>query len=359
MLSPDVDLADLDARHWAGWWDLLVPPQVLARPPWALVVLDGQVPVHVIVSGLGARAVPAGAPGALDPKGLAALAETLGVAAVLAIERRVLGELSRTIESSLAFDQDPLEQGLVALRAVKQYASRGIWTHPPLLDVVPAPAFEPIQRTFDRLVPDDTALLAYVLADDRTHVHASIIAVKQRGDITRIATHRSLADVIDETHFARAWGRDGGKAMKQLLSLVETRYAKPSIAIVLERAAWLRIMTGPTDQLARELDGKHVVIDPAPAWLLGLLGGAAVAAVASRAMSTLAGFLPRRTRDAASALAGRAKDAMMESGTHPFALLGFDPLELWARLRVFYASSGARPGPGRAPSRNAPPSSRS
>ena len=27
---------------------------------------------------------------------------------------------------------------------------------------------------------------------------------------------------------------------------------------------------------------------------------------------------------------------MMDSGAHPFAMLGFDPLELWARLKQYY-----------------------
>ena len=26
MLSPDVELVDLDGRHWANWWSLLWPP---------------------------------------------------------------------------------------------------------------------------------------------------------------------------------------------------------------------------------------------------------------------------------------------------------------------------------------------
>ena len=27
---------------------------------------------------------------------------------------------------------------------------------------------------------------------------------------------------------------------------------------------------------------------------------------------------------------------MMDSGAHPFAMLGFDPLELWSRLKQYY-----------------------
>ncbi len=29
-------------------------------------------------------------------------------------------------------------------------------------------------------------------------------------------------------------------------------------------------------------------------------------------------------------------DAIKESGAHPFALLGFDPIELWSRLKHYY-----------------------
>jgi hypothetical protein len=98
----------------------------------------------------------------------------------------------------------------------------------------------------------------------------------------------------------------------------------------------MTILTGPSDQLARELNAKRVVIDPAPTWLLGLLGGAAMAAMAGRAAKGLAAMLPQSARDAASALAQRAQSAMKESGAHPFSLLGFDPIELWSRLKHFY-----------------------
>jgi hypothetical protein len=121
-----------------------------------------------------------------------------------------------------------------------------------------------------------------------------------------------------------------------VLAAVEDRFAKPSIALVLERATLMGVITGPSDQLARELNAKRVAIDPAPAWLLGLLGGAAMAAMAGRAASAIAQMLPQGARDRASALASMARDAMKETGAHPFALLGFDPLELWARLQHFY-----------------------
>lgn len=333
MLSAELTLSDLDARHWKNWWRLLTPPRVLEPTRWALAILDGGTLCHLIIRGEGARElVPLPGLPALDSQALARYARTLGVAAVIAIERRVIAELTAEIEATLRIDQDLIAQGLVVLRAMKKRAGHGIWTEPPLLDVLPAPGYEPLQRTFDLLVPDQSAMLAYVIEDDRRRIHASIIAVKSHGDITRAATHRAIDDRVAEPAFARTWDKD----YRRVLDAVEARFAKPSIALFAERATLLGIVTGPSDQLARELSAKRVVIDPAPAWLLGLLGGAAVAAIAGRAATAIANMLPLATRDRASAIATRARDVMKESGAHPFALLGFDPLELWSRLKHYY-----------------------
>ena len=119
-----------------------------------------------------------------------------------------------------------------------------------------------------------------------------------------------------------------------MIAAVEERYAKPALGIFLERRTLQDILGGPADQLAREVNERRVLIEPAPAWLLGLLGGAAVAAVAGRAASALAQMLPQGARDRAAAIAQRAKDAI-----DPFALLGFDPIELWQRIKHYYRAS--------------------
>jgi hypothetical protein len=286
-----------------------------------------------VIAGAGARGSiePVPLPG-VTPKALEAYGKQLGVGSVIVIDRRLIATLSSEIEGALRLDQDGVTQSLIALRALKKHAGKGLWTDPPLLDLLPAPSAEAVQRTFDLLVPDRSALVAYVLEDDRRRIHTSIIATKQDGDITRAAGHRAIADLVSEATFARDWD----KAHKRVLEAVEERFAKPSIGLFLERGTLMKILTGPSDQLARELNAKRVIVDPAPAWLLGLLGGAAVAAMAGRAASALANMLPQATRDRASALAQRAQTAMKESGAHPFALLGFDPIELWSRLKHHY-----------------------
>jgi hypothetical protein len=335
VLSAELELADLDARHWKNWWRLLVPPRVLEPTRWALAILDRGMLVHLIVRGEGARDVAAcplpGLP-QVAPRALAHYARTLGVGAVIVVERRLIAELSAEIESALAVDQDLVEQGLIVLRALKRHAGHGVWTEPAVLDLLPAPSYEAVQRTFDVLVPDRSAIVAYIIDDDRRAVHASIIAVKSGGDIARAATHRAIADLVPEPSFARDWDR----SYRRVLSAVEERFARPSLALFAERATVLGVLTGPSDQLAREVNAKRVIVDPAPAWLLGLLGGSAVAALAGRAASALAGMLPQQARDRASAIATRAREAIKDSGAHPFALLGFDPIELWARLKHYY-----------------------
>ncbi|HMG57649.1 MAG TPA: hypothetical protein VK601_29315 [Kofleriaceae bacterium] len=333
MLSSELELSDLDPRHWKNWWRLMVPPRVLEPTRWALAILDRGTLIHLIVRGEGARAlVPLPGLPEVAQKSLTAYARTLGVAAVVVIERRLIAELSAEVEAALRFDQDFVAQGLIVLRALKRHAGHGVWSEPPLLELLPAPGHEAVQRTFDLLVPDRSAMLAYVIDDDRRAIHSSIIAVKHGGDISRAATHRAIADLVPEAGLARDWDH----SYRRVLAAVEERFARPSIALFAERATVLGILTGPSDQLARDVNAKRVVIDPAPAWLLGLLGGAAVAALAGRAATAIAGMLPQATRDRASALASRARDAIKDSGAHPFALLGFDPLELWSRLRHYY-----------------------
>lgn len=332
VISPDLELSGLDARQWNNWWRLLVPPRVLAAPAWALAILDGGKVEKLVITGRGSVDPNADPLPGLTERDLAAWAGLLNVSSVIAIEREVITELAREIESSLRLEQDLVEQGLVALRALKRHAGKGVFTEPPLLDVLPAPAYEPLQRTFDLLIPDRTAMVGYVIEDKGKRIYSSIIAVKDEGDIVRASTHRAIADLVPEASFARDWQ----KQAKRVLAAVEERFARPSVAVFLEKSTLLKIITGPSDQLPREYNAKTVIIDPAPAWLLGLLGGATVAAMAGRAATALAGMLPQRTRDAATQIANRARDAMKESGAHPFAMLGFDPLELWQRLRQFY-----------------------
>jgi len=317
-------------------WGLFVPPGLTA-PRVLLGFVEGSPPrwIKIVLAGHDARGAidlaDLAAPH-LDDRGLASLCKSLGADGAIVLDVGSIASIAAEIEPHLSIDHDMPAQGLFALRALKKHAGKGVWSYPHLLEIAPAPHAEPIQRTFDLLVPDDTALVGYVIDDDKRRVHTSGIAVKRGGDLVEVTTHLAIADAIDERTFARDWA----KHAKTVLAAIEARIAKPSIGVFLEEATLHRVLTGPGDQLARELNARKVIIDPMPAWLMGLLGGATVAAFASRGARAIANLLPQSARDAAAAMAARASDAMKQSGAHPFALLGFDPLELWAQVKHFY-----------------------
>ena len=283
-------------------------------------------------SGTGARAVATVPFTGTSPAQLGALARALGVDAVVAIERAVLGELMAEIEAELALGDDMVAQWLVMVRAVKSRAGRGIWTEPHVLELVPPVSYDALQRTFDMLIPDDTSMVAYIIEDDCSDVHASIIAVKRGGHIDLVTTHMAVADALSGPELARNWRR----LSRRSLDLVSRRFARPSVAVFLERATLLEILRGPGDRLAREINARNVIIDPAPTWLLGLLGGATMAAMATRGAKALAMVLPPQARKMASDLAHSAQSAVRGRVGDPFALLGFDPIELWRSMHHFY-----------------------
>jgi hypothetical protein len=324
----------IEPRHWAAWFSLLIPPALSERPRWALAIVDEGRVARLLIAGRGTRHVADPAALTLPPTQahLQACARRLDVGAVVVIETGAIALIAAEVERALTLDLDVAAQGLLLLRALKHRSGKGVWSEPPLLDLVPAPHYEPLQRTFDLLVPDDTALAAYIIDDDRRHVAASVIAVKRGGDIAEVTTHAALAATVPEAGLARDWGT----AYKKVNRAIGDRFAKPCISVFLERATVDTILLGPSDTLGRELNARRVIIDPAPAWLLGLLGGATVAAVAQRGAMALASLLPQAARDRAADLADRARTAMKESGAHPFGLLGFDPIELWLTLRHYY-----------------------
>lgn len=373
MLAADIELVDIDGAHWRHWYELLVPSRLRGEAHWALLFVDGALPARPVAGLIHDDAARADArirpwhPGCADagedvaigviaPGALADVCRALGVDAVVVVDLRIVPELYDDIARALAGSDrargdrpaagddiagmprgelaagDLVAQSLACLRACKRHGGRGIWTHPPMLDRVPPVAHEPMQRTFDLLIPDHSSLVAYVFEDDASDVHASLIAVKRGGDIDLVTTHLGVEDALSGAGLAQSWRQ----SYRRLLALVDKRYAPASLAVFLERATFERIATGPSDQLAREINARNVIIDPAPAWLLGLLGGATMAAFASRGAKALARMLPTPARRVAADLAHTAQSVMRDSGAHPFDLLGFDPVALWHDLRGLY-----------------------
>ena len=341
MLATTLALTAIEPRHWRAWIDLLVPPPLRDRPRYALAIVDGERVLRLVVGG--GDATGATDPAALrwppTPANLRAAIRQLGVGAIVVLDVAVVRDVAAEVERHLGVDDDLAAAGLAVLRALKAKSGKGVWSEPALLDLFPAPHYEPLQRTFDLLIPDDSALAAYVVADDRRSILASIIAVKRGGHIAEVTTHAAIADLVPEAALARDWPT----AHKRVTKAIGERVARPALAVFLERATIDKLIVGPPDTLGREVTAKRIILEPAPAWLLGLLGSAAVAAVAQRGASALVAMLPQAARERAVGLADRARTAVKDAGAHPFALLGFDPIALWMAVRDYYRPRGAPP----------------
>lgn len=337
VLSRHLELVDLDGEHWANWLELLWPPGLDRGFGYALAFTRGDELVRLITDRAGVVAPEAARWRGREPRALAALRHELDVGVLLAIDDGALPRLLAEAEGQLSLADDYVAQWVTLWLAVKRAAARGdLCMDPPLLELLPAPSAEILQRTFDLLVPDDTAVAAYVFDDHRRGLHASIIASKEAGDIVFVTTHLGVADEVDAGALARDWRRDYPRVTRA----IGGRFDPVSIAVFAERRAIERVMTGPPDQLARELGQRQVVVDPAPVWLRALLGGAVLAGSASRGAAALSRFVPPSARRLAADVARQAQDRIKDAGFDPWATLGFNPVELWLDLRRLFQRPG-------------------
>ncbi len=337
MLADDPEIAWLDRRHLQNWWRLALPPGIDHESRFAILVLEQGALVHAIRSGEGALAL-AEVPFAGTKRGqLVQLKTALEVEGLLLLERDALVDLFESMERGLQVEGNFATQGIGLWQCLRK--AEGIWAEPPLLDLIPPLRAEALQKTFNLLVPNKSSVAAYVFDEDKRHVHCSVIALKESGKITLATMHPAIRDLVTERELGRNW-REHYPRINQALA---SRFSKPSISVFIERAAVDRILRGPADQLAQELRKKNVIVDPAPLWLQGLLGGTAALAVASQSAKRMARFLPKSARRMAGDLAGVAQDRMKTSGANPFAKLGFDPIELLQQLRGFYADPRDKP----------------
>ncbi len=336
MLADDPEIAWLDRRHLYNWWRLALPPSIDRDSRFAIVVLDQGQFLHAIRSGEGALA-PGDVPFVGTKRGqLITLREALEVEGLLVLEKGALADLFEAMERGLKISDNFANQGIGLWQCLRK--SEGIFSEPPLLDLIPPLRSEALQKTFNLLVPNQSGLAVYVFDEDKRHVHCSVIAVKREGKIVLAAMHPAIREQVTERELGRGWREHYHRVNKA----IESRFAKPCISVFIEREAVDRILRGPADQLARELRNKNVIVDPAPLWLQGLLGGAAVAAVATQSAKRMARFLPKGARRMAGDFAGAAQDRMKTSSASPFAKLGFDPIELLQQLRSFYAAPKVR-----------------
>lgn len=328
VLHPDVEIVGLSGEEIQSWWKLLVP-SVLLSGSWALVVRgsDGRAlravhKDHGAVD-LGREAIDVGA--------LPALRARLGCDALAVVDGDAWTRISRAAEPAALRAKAYVGQALPFYEAARRLSGKGLWMDPPLPSLLPPLREEALTRAFDLFVPNRTSLVAYVFDDRPGHVYASVIATKLDGVLDSIAMHPAISDSVPASSL-RAWHTQ----YRSINDAVASHFAPPSISMFTDVAAVRRIQRGKSNQLAVEIASKNIIIDPMPTWLAGLMGGAAAAMIAGKSAQALSRFLPKGARRAAGVMAGAAKDRLRESGAHPAAVLGFDPMLLWQSLQSWY-----------------------
>jgi hypothetical protein len=332
VLADDLELIDLDIAHLRGWLELLVPPPLRAAPSWVLVLCEGGDSALALASSRGAIEPVDIHFGGTSRPALARARAAAGADILVAMETGALSRIAADAEARLALGDHYTAQALSWLDAFRARLHRDIWIDPPLADLIPPLSADALQRTFDLLVPDDSSLVAYVIADDRRSIAASAIAVKRGGRMATASSHQAIAGELPGPALARRWRTEYRGALDRIAS----RFAEPSAAMFAERAAIRRVLSGPADQLGRELAARNIIIDPMPRWLAALLGGASAAAMAQRGARVLGAWVPKGARRAAAGLAAEAGRQLQGRGMHPWQVLGFDPIDLWKKLRRYY-----------------------
>lgn len=347
MLSLTLQMRDINPEHWARLLGLMLPPpggdpqpgagrgalSLLARATApqrvsrtalspempAIVLTRGGQPVRIVRLGGGTLPVSE-LNGSVTQEALRALRHRRRLPFVAAVDLNQLPVLWAEAQSVVRIDDDYVAQQLAMLRVFREHLGRSVIVDPRLLGSVPIPTAGLLQRTFDRMLPDGRSLVFYLLEDGA--VYTSLIVVKRAGDIELVTTHDAISDVrCGSTRDASA-----------VLRAVSQRLAPPHIGVFLPLRVWQETLAGDRSAIARAMAARRAALDPAPAWLLALVGVGVVAEAATRS-GRLAGQLLAASKLGARLLPGKATEKVVQTLSNPLDALGLDPWELlrWGR----------------------------
>jgi len=339
----------LNPVHWARLLDLMLPPPggdpdpsqakgalaaLLARtggahasttglsPEMPAIVLHRQGTVLRILR-LGGGTMGGGAiSGPLTQESLRAFRHQHQLPFVAAVELDQLPRLWADVQSAVKPGEDFVAQQLSMLRVFREALGKGVLVDPRLLGSVPIPQASLLQMTFDRMLPDRRSLVFYLL--DGGTIFTSLIVAKHHGDVYLVTTHDAIADQVS--------GLSSVQNARQVLRAVSERIAPPHIGIFLPLRVWHETVAGDQSAIARAAVSRRAVLDPAPAWLLAIVGAGAVAEVATRT-GRLAGQLLSASKLGAQLFGSKRTEKLVQTLSNPLEALGLDPWETlrWSR----------------------------
>jgi hypothetical protein len=348
MLSASIHLHHLDPEHFQNFTRLMHPPRggdpepggggplarlaraTAPRPPSssalsphlpAVAVLRGERVVRLMQLGGGTfplSELPSG-----RPEDLRAFRKTHHLPFVVAVDADALPGLWAEVQARVEVGEDYVAQELAMVRVLREALGKTVRVDPRLFGVMPLPSYGLLQTTFNQILPDGRSFVFYLT--DAGRLWTSLIAVKRGGDITEVVTHAALAGEVQFSSVADA---------KAVLRAVEARFAPPHLGLFLPLRTWHELVAGDRSAVARAMANRQAVLDPAPPWLLALVGVGAMAEAATRSVR-LAGKLLSASGIGARFIPGGVQMAerLVQTMANPFEALGVDPWEVlrWSR----------------------------
>ncbi|MBN2498439.1 MAG: hypothetical protein JXR96_27865 [Deltaproteobacteria bacterium] len=252
MISGRIEVVDLHPDHWCN----------LIRGPdgkdggrlaegWLVLVCRQDRIVHASLRGLPCDALLGG-----SCRDLASLRASFGVQRVICMQEGLLARAIGRFDESLHMEMDYAEQLICALRAFRAERGTGLRIDPPT-PPGPVPPYSLLQMAFDRLWPDGSSCLLYVIDEDLDALWSSLILRKKRGSVDLLSSDLLLGSEGLRPH---AWRGDRARVLR----LVTRRVAPVYLGLFSSLEAWRALLASPLDALTN----ADFVLDPAPRRLL-------------------------------------------------------------------------------------------
>lgn len=252
MLSPDVEIIDIDPNQYSRVFEVLVPQHA---PRQGLILFySGSRLVHTVHT----RKGPGIAVSFHGPMHLREIAIDHAVDYVICVERKAVRRLAANAQAGVAMADPFTLQGRAVLQAVQAELGSGVhvWPDPaPFLARIP----QSMPRLLRRLLPPDLRLAAAVFDDDGGSLWASLILEVRNREITLISTSDMLEplDMVGKTReeqesllLARLSERRGpadvGVFCDRRVLIHLAHHPRPAQALVqMVRRGWVRVSPCP------------------------------------------------------------------------------------------------------------------
>jgi hypothetical protein len=248
MISGDIEIVDVHPEHWTNLIHGPDPRTKTNGPGWLILVHHDEQVTHAV---LGGRPLPELIGQRVGD--LKSLRHRFRARRVICLEKDLLRRAHTWGESRLSYDMDYLEQLLILVAAFRKERGAGLRLEPPT-PPGPLPPFSWLQFLFNRLWPDKTSTILYVVDQTKRKIFTSLILRKRRGDLDLLTTDLHMGE---RGLAAGDWRAD----RTRLLSAISAEVAPPYLACFTTLRAWKQWLAAP---FRSGTSKDELIVEPCP-----------------------------------------------------------------------------------------------